>query len=94
VFNTGAFSCDERKFNNRVVYETYIFDLSVGCGWLELKEHDVEDRHGVLQVVRFLQSVLASSLGSANLVTLLQVFDVGLVMQIATEIGRSMFKLV
>jgi hypothetical protein len=30
------------------VYKTYIFNLSVGCGWLELKEHDVENRHRVV----------------------------------------------
>jgi hypothetical protein len=72
------------------VYETYIFDLGVGCGWLELKEDNVEDRHGVVWVLGSLQSVLASYFGVANPVTLLQVFDVGLIWQTAMEIGRSM----
>jgi hypothetical protein len=76
--------------SDETVIETYIFDLSVGCGWLELKEDDVEDRHGGVYVLRFLQSVLISSLGNVNPVTFLQVFDVCLFMQIATEIGRSM----
>lgn len=29
-----------------MVLGTHIFDLSVGGGWLELKEDNVEDRHG------------------------------------------------